>query len=126
MMYVLMAGSRGWVEREVIASDLDWLLTFGEEVRVIEGGARGADTIARQEAERRGLRVLEVRPDWDRHGRSAGYVRNEQMIQVLRTKGTLGHRVGVLAYQVDGSRGTAHTIRTAERFGLDVVVREGF
>jgi hypothetical protein len=46
----------------------------------MHGAARGADRLAGAAALRLGLEVVEYPADWKRHGRRAGYVRNEQML----------------------------------------------
>jgi hypothetical protein len=73
---------------------------------VIEGGARGADRIAREEAEALGLHVATVRALWDHYGKSAGYRRNEAM--------ALLQPEFAFAYPLGDSPGTRHMIRIAE------------
>lgn len=124
MMYVLVCGSRTWTDAEMIAGDLEWLVASGDEVRVVHGAAVGADSMGAATAVRLGCRVKAMPADWKGHGRSAGFRRNEAMAELLKGKRAQGHRVGVLAYQVDRSRGTQHMIELAERAGLEVVVRD--
>lgn len=99
----LFCGSRRWSDRERIRADLERL---PEGSIVIEGGARGADRIAREEAEALGIHVATVRALWDHFGRSAGYRRNEAMLRLQPDF--------VYAYPLGESRGTRHTIRIAE------------
>ncbi len=76
-MTVLFCGSRDWTAvvpiRHAVAA-----LPAGTVV--IHGGARGADTIAGQEAKRRGLEVRVYPALWKKHGRAAGPMRNQQML----------------------------------------------
>ena len=99
---VLFCGSRDWTDRAPIRSDLESLPAGSV---VIEGGARGADRIAREEAEALGLHVATVRALWDHYGKSAGYRRNEAMARLAPEF--------AYAYPLGGP-GTAHMIRTAE------------
>lgn len=99
----LFCGSRDWSEREVIRRDLESLPPGSV---VIEGGARGADRIAREEAEALGIHVATVRALWERYGRSAGYRRNEAMARLRPDY--------AYAYPLGESRGTRHMIRIAE------------
>ena len=106
----LFCGSRGWVERRQIQLDIEWL---PESAVVLEGGARGADRIAREEALSRGLHVATVEALWDRYGKSAGYRRNAAMVRMATI---------VYAYTL-GTPGTNHTIALAQQAGLLVCVR---
>ena len=56
-MKVLICGDRNWPDRDAIRSWLSKLQDWGYTT-VIEGEARGADTIAREEAEKAGFCVL--------------------------------------------------------------------
>ena len=47
---------------------------------LIEGEARGADSLCRQWAEARGIPVEKYPAKWDEHGKRAGPIRNQQMI----------------------------------------------
>ena len=80
---------------------------------VIEGEAPGADTLTRHAAEELGIPVLPFPADWDRHGRAAGPIRNQRMIDE-------GHPDLVLAFTQDlnSSRGTADMVARAKRAGL--------
>jgi hypothetical protein len=75
----LFSGSREWSDPERIRADLE---SLPEGSVVIEGGARGADSIARVEARRLGLHVATVDALWDFYGRSAGFRRNEAMARL--------------------------------------------
>jgi hypothetical protein len=98
----LFCGSREWSDREQIRRDLE---SLPEGSVVIEGGARGADQIAREEAEALGLHVATVRALWDFYGRSAGYRRNEAMARLQPDV--------AYAYPLGGP-GTAQMIEIAE------------
>ena len=49
---------------------------------VISGGARGADRLGEQWARSHGIPFQVFPADWDKWGKSAGYVRNKQMAEV--------------------------------------------
>jgi YspA, cpYpsA-related SLOG family len=75
----LFCGSREWSDRERIRRDLE---SLPEDSVVIEGGARGADRIARAEAHALGIHVATMSALWDHYGKSAGYRRNEAMARL--------------------------------------------
>lgn len=49
---------------------------------VIQGGAKGADRLAKQWASRNNIHCAEVLPLWDAFGKRAGHLRNEAMLQL--------------------------------------------
>lgn len=78
MKVVLICGSRDWTDRTPIEN---WLIGHTSEGDVlVVGGAKGADTIAKDIGERRGLVVAECKAPWAYYGRSAGPIRNRAMI----------------------------------------------
>ncbi|MGH7921891.1 MAG: DUF2493 domain-containing protein [Candidatus Dormibacteraceae bacterium] len=73
---LLVCGSRDWMDHETIRA----LIERERPQVVIEGGARGADRIARTVAEALGIDVEEYAADWKVHGRAAGPIRNRRML----------------------------------------------
>ncbi len=105
----LVCGSRNWTDEAAIYRQLQGR---ARDV-VIEGGAEGADTLARICAERLGLRVEEYLADWATHGRAAGPIRNQRMLD--EAKPDL-----VMAFFMPGSRGTVDMVRRAIKSGIPV------
>jgi hypothetical protein len=95
--------------RTIIAGGRNYFLTDFDEARldglnvteVVCGCARGADTGGEQWAQKRGIPVKRFPADWDRLGRGAGLVRNEQMADYAEA---------LVAFP--GGRGTDHMVRT--------------
>lgn len=110
-MRVLVCGSRHFKDEGLLNETLDKVAI----TTVIEGEARGADTLARQYAERRGLDVLPFPALWDKHGRAAGPIRNTQML--VEGKPEL-----VIAFRGPNSKGTRDMINQAEKAGVPVHV----
>jgi Protein of unknown function (DUF2493). len=79
-MRVLICGSRNYDDKETLNLTLDGLRSIYTITDVIEGEARGADTLARLWAESHGLSVHPFPADWKKHGKAAGYIRNRQML----------------------------------------------
>lgn len=111
-MRLLICGSRSWTDYPLILSTLREL--HDVEV-VIEGDAPGADTLAARAAREFRIPVLPFPADWDRHGRAAGPIRNQEMLDE-------GHPDLVLAFSEDlnSSRGTADMVAQARRAGVPV------
>jgi hypothetical protein len=118
---VLVCGSRDWDDPWPIHRLLAGLKYFDGRVEVVTGGARGADSLAANAAWQAGLPGEEVPADWDRHGKAAGHIRNQQMLD-------LGPDV-VLAFKNGWDRslsrgGTEDMIRRSKAAGLPVYVIE--
>lgn len=114
-MRVIVCGSRGWHDRQKISDRLA-LLPGEDDTVVVHGAARGADRIAAQEAQKLGLLVEAHPADWDRHGKKAGYLRNEEM-------GALGADL-CIAFWDGKSTGTQMMMVIAKSRGIPVEVVE--
>lgn len=82
---IVVTGSRHWLDvapihRKLRYSVLTALADSADEVVIIQGGALGADAIAKAWAERLKLPVETFEADWARHGKAAGPIRNEAML----------------------------------------------
>lgn len=117
MRKVLICGDRNWINHESIRSWLSKLQDLGYDT-VIEGEARGADTIAREEAEAMGLIVLKFPANWVKYGRSAGPIRNRQMLDQTPDLVVAFHG------NIQASKGTADTMKEAMRRGIQVILVE--
>jgi hypothetical protein len=108
-MRLLICGSRNWADSEYI---LDTLLHYHPDV-VIEGGAKGADLLAADVARKLGIEVVEFVAEWSKHGKAAGPIRNQRMLDE-------GHPDFVLAFHDDyeHSKGTKDMITRSYRAGL--------
>jgi hypothetical protein len=107
MPRIVITGSRDWLDARPIRAALEALARESAFSEVIVGGARGVDRIAEREARNLGLRVRVFHADWDAHGKSAGYRRNELMLNQRPT--------AVWAFWDQTSRGTLHTMREARK-----------
>jgi hypothetical protein len=113
---VLVTGAREWKNEQKIRN------AFRDHTRVLDtlihGGAKGADQMAdRVWRELCGdiwdIQIEVHRPDWDLHGRKAGFVRNQYMVD-------LGVDL-VLAFALAWESGTGHCARYARRRQVPVV-----
>jgi hypothetical protein len=109
-MRVLVCGGREYHNLGHVFSVLDAIHALEPITLVIHGGAPGADTCADEWARRNTLPLLRHPPDWQKHGRAAGPIRNTAM---LRYKPAF-----VVAFP--GGAGTADMIRQAEAAGIPV------
>jgi hypothetical protein len=123
---VLVCGDRNWISATVVERSLEHLRTHRPEpLTVVEGGARGADRcagrwVARMRA--RGVGWVRVPANWERYGRRAGPIRNQQMLDYLLQGREMGQTVGVLAFHrdIDSSKGTRDMIQRAQKVDVPV------
>jgi hypothetical protein len=58
----------------------DYLETLSKTTIIIHGGAKGADSIAGNLATYLNMKVIKCPADWDKYGKAAGVLRNQQML----------------------------------------------
>ena len=113
---VVIAGSRGFSNYKLLKETCDKYLREKKKTHnivIISGHARGADSLGEKYASDEDL-DLEIYPaDWKKYGKSAGFMRNEQMADIADA---------VIAFWNGESHGTKHMIDTAEEKGLNVKV----
>jgi predicted Rossmann fold nucleotide-binding protein DprA/Smf involved in DNA uptake len=80
---------------------------------IYSGGAKGADSLARQLAHELNIEIVEILPDWDKYGKSAGYIRNKVIV---------GSSDEVLAFWDGISKGTKHSIDIAQKQGIPISI----
>jgi predicted Rossmann-fold nucleotide-binding protein len=110
-MRVLVCGGRGYDDREAVFGALHDLAEKHGWLTIIEGGAYGADRLARDWATSCYHGLVTVPADWQKHGTAAGPIRNTQML--MNAKPDL-----VLAFP--GGRGTSDMVEKASIAGIEV------
>jgi len=87
-----------------------------EELVLVSGGARGIDTLAEQEADKLKMNKTIFPAEWNKYGKSAGFIRNELIIKEADR---------VIAFWDGRSKGTKHSINIAilARKPIDIYVR---
>lgn len=80
MTRVLVCGGREYTDRNALYAALDRLHAERGFTALIAGGARGADNLAAEWANDRGVPTEIYMAEWDRLGRKAGPIRNKRML----------------------------------------------
>jgi len=106
----LVCGGRDFENVDLLYDTLDKFL--GPIAVVISGGARGADSLAEMWADERGIPVERYEADWGTHGKAAGPIRNQRMLE----EGKPG-----VVFAFPGGRGTADMVGRARRAGVRVI-----
>ena len=110
-MRTIVAGSRGITYMAMVR---EAVRSSGFRVtEVVSGGARGVDRLGERLAEEMGVPCRVFPADWNRHGRSAGVIRNRTMAE---------YADALVAVWDGSSRGTANMISQARQLGLEVHV----
>ena len=112
MMRVLVWGGRDYSDHARVRAVLTKLHEANGIDALIEGGANGADRLARLWANAFGVPVETYEADWENQGTFAGPARNKRMLDE-------GKPDVVIAFP--GGRGTADMVRKARRAGVEVV-----
>lgn len=115
---VIIAGSRTIPERcPILFNKVSRILQNLDYSEIVSGTARGGDRFGEWFAEQCSIPVKEFKADWDKNGKSAGYIRNSEMADYAT------HLIAILDLTVP-SKGTRHMIKTAKEKGLKVRVIE--
>lgn len=115
MFKVIVAGGRDFADYALLKQKLDYALKnkVTESITIVSGAARGADKLGERYAKERGYEIDSHPANWDRYGKSAGYIRNKEMAQ---------NADALMAFWDGKSKGTKHMIDLAEQYGLKVIV----
>lgn len=105
---VLVCGGRDYANRSAVFAELNAL----SPVRIIQGGAAGADRLAMEWAALNEVACLTVPAQWKKYGRRAGPIRNRHML----------HEKPNLVLAFPGGRGTRNMLWLARNEGLAVRV----
>ena len=74
---ILICGDRDYKDWMQVR---DYLDTISRTAIIIHGGAKGADSIAGNLATYLNMKVIKYPADWDKYGKAAGILRNQQML----------------------------------------------
>lgn len=117
MTRVLVCGGRNFDDRGLMAKTLSPfkpknLLSDVSDFILIVGGAPGADTLAEEWADCFGVRKRVFMANWKEHGKAAGPIRNQLMIDQGKPD---------LVVAFPGGSGTADMVRRARAAGIEVM-----
>lgn len=105
-MIVIVCGGRNYEDRDLVYIVLDRIHKETPITRIVHGGATGADYLGACWADSRGVPSGSYRARWDLHGRAAGPLRNQRMLDEAKPE---------LVVAFPGGRGTADMVDRARR-----------
>lgn len=109
-MKILIAGSRTITDMDILLKVIKlsgYKITSSDEI--VSGGARGVDTLAEIYAKNNGIPIKIFKADWNKHGKSAGVIRNYEMAKYCD--------IGIVIH--NGSNGSMNMVRNLIKFNRD-------
>ena len=117
MIKVIIAGTRDFNDYAFLKKNVDYFLQGinpnNEEIEIVSGNARGADKLGERYAKEYNLPVKLFPANWDKYGKRAGYLRNQEMANYADV---------LIAFWDEKSKGTKHMIDIAKKQDLTVIV----
>lgn len=116
---IIIAGGRDFNDYEFLQDKVsDFILMelpedIWSEIEIVSGGANGADKLGERYAKERNCKMTRFIPDWNKHGKKAGILRNHEMGDYADV---------LLAFWDQKSKGTKDMITYATKQGLWVEV----
>lgn len=111
MTRVLVCGGRNYSDRARLTTVLNEIDNDCRIDYIISGGASGADTLAYHWALDNGRGAWQYHADWKTHGRAAGPIRNQRMLDEGKPD---------LVVAFPGGRGTDDMVGRAKAAGIEV------
>ena len=109
MLKVIVAGGRDFTEYSLLSDKLDNLFSKRDDVVIVSGMARSADSMAVKYANEKKIRVSEFPAEWSKYGNRSGFRRNVEMARFADA---------CVVFWDGKSVGTSHMIDTAKRMNL--------
>lgn len=117
-MKVLVCGGRDFTDTEFVYKTLDGIsksFRTGIDV-IIEGDAKGVDRMAGYWARKHKIDNWKFPADWDKHGRAAGPIRNQEMLDKTAPD---------LVVAISGGKGTKDMVSRALKAKVRVIEYSG-
>ena len=112
-MKLAVVGSRTFNDYELLCKYLNTIHAKEPISYIVSGGAKGADRMGERWAKENGVETIIFIPDWEKHGRKAGFLRNQDIINEADK---------VIAFWDTISNGTKNSIELAKRQGKKCLV----
>jgi YspA, cpYpsA-related SLOG family len=113
---VIVCGGRDFSDWDLLRKTLDAMHAKKPFDRVAHGAAPGADALADSWARLRRIKIERYYALWKTHGKAAGPIRNQKMLEEERPD---------LVIAFSGGRGTADMVRRARAAGVKVMAVTG-
>lgn len=111
---IIVCGGVHFNDYEDFINKMDPLVESYENVTLISGHAKGADTLAEKYASEKGIPIKVFPAEWTKYGKAAGPIRNRAMLDYAKEQNPV-----VVAFWNGKSRGTGNMIKQAQKAGVE-------
>lgn len=116
-MKIAIVGSRDFNDFALLKMEVvDFIIKENLDktpIVIVSGGARGADALAERLAEEMNWDKQIFLAQWSLHGKRAGFLRNKEIVE---------NSDALIAFRINQSKGTTHSIRLAKEKNIKVKV----
>ena len=114
---IIVCGGVHFNDYEDFINKMDPLVASYENVTLISGHAKGADTLAEKYASEKGIPIKVFPAEWTKYGKAAGPIRNRAMLDYAKEQNPV-----VVAFWNGESRGTGNMIKQAKKAGVECYI----
>ena len=114
-MKLIIAGGRNFDDYDLLTSICNDVIPEMGQVHIVSGCANGADKLGERYASENDYHIIKFPADWDKHGKSAGYIRNKEMAK---------YADALIAFWDGKSKGTKHMIDLANEYRLLIYIHK--
>ena len=109
-----VVGSRYFKDYLLFTTKLDeWIKINGKPEYIVSGGATGADRFAEVYAKNHNIPTIIFKPDWNKYGKAAGMIRNNDIVN---------NCTHLIAFPSRTGKGTQDSISKAEKMSKPIEV----
>lgn len=112
-MKISIIGSRSFNDYDLVEKTITKTLDISLIDTVVSGGAKGADFLGEIFAKNHNLQTMIFLPDWEKHGKKAGFLRNSDIIK---------NSDHVFAFWDGESKGTYDSITKAKKANKPITI----
>lgn len=124
---IIIAGTRTYNDLTTLTNIANHIININlykkgykaSDIEIVCGMAKGADELGEKFAKAYGHNISYFPAEWEKYGRSAGYLRNKTMAEYASYKKGYG---ALIAFWDGKSKGTNHMINLAKEYGLKVFI----
>ena len=106
-MKLAVVGSRNFNDYNLMERYLDKIHSVEPITYIVSGGAKGADSLSEKWAVDNNIPTLIFKPDWNKYGKRAGFIRNEDIIKSCNK---------CISFWDGISKGTKHSINLCKKY----------
>lgn len=111
---LIVCGGVDFCDYDYLKNQLDRLIAYYENIRLVSGHARGADTLAERYAAEKSVPIQVFPAEWKKYGKAAGPIRNRAMLEYAKEETPV-----VAAFWNGKSRGTGNMLKQAKAAGAE-------